>query len=281
MRKFIAAAFLLSTGLATPALAQDGWDEERPEFGGFYVGGSIGATLESSDDSETILFDRDLDGDFDDTVTLSGGGNAFQPGFCAGTVGGPSLPTDGCDSEGTALEFAARVGFDWQSGPLVIGAVAEIGTSDMSSSVTAFSTTPASYTFTREVDMVADLRARLGFTVTPTTLVYGTAGGSYAKLDNSFTTTNTVNAVVENLDEESFGLVLGGGVEQKLGRNVSVGVEYLYRQHDDESTVRLASQTGTPATNPFILGNPNGTDFARSSDSFAMHSVRAVVNFRF
>jgi len=279
LRNAFAAAFLLSSGLATPAFAQD-WEEGR-EFSGFYVGGSIGATLDSSDDGETILFDRDLDGAFDDTVTLSGGGNAFQPGFCSGTVSGPSKPADGCDSEGEALEFAGRIGFDWQSGPIVIGGVLEVGTTDASSSVTGFSTTPASYTFTREIEMIADLRARLGVTVTPTTLLYATGGGSYAQLDTDFTTTNTANAVVEALDDESFGYVLGGGVEQKLGRNLSVGVEYLYRQHEDESRVRLTGQTGTPATNPFILGNPNGTDFTRSSDSFAMHSVRAVVNFRF
>ena len=128
---------------------------------------------------------------------------------------------------------------------------------------------------------MANLRLRAGFTVTPTTLVYATGGVGYAKLDTSFTTTNTANAVARNLDHESIGLVAGAGLEQKLGRAVSVGVEYLYQRYEDESSVRLINSGTTPATNAFLLGNANGTDFARSDPKFDMHSVRAVMNFRF
>lgn len=279
MRKFLTIAILMSAAAATPAFAQD--DPQR-EFDGFYVGGSIGATFNSDDDDASILFDRNLDGSFGDTVTTSGGANAFSTGFCNGTVGtSPSRPSGGCESEDKAIEFSARAGFDRQMGNFVVGVIAEIGTTDASSGVTAFSITPASYTFNREIDFTANLRARAGFTVTPTTLVYATGGIGYASLDTSFTTTNTVNAVTRDLDDESIGFVLGAGIEQKLGRNFSVGVEYLYQQYEDESRVRLGNSGTTPATNPFLLGNPNGTDFIRSDGDFDLHSVRAVVNFRF
>ncbi len=280
MRKFLTTtAIILSAAAASPAFAQDG---EPREFNGFYVGGSIGATFSSDNEDETILFDRDLNGTFGDTVTNAAGANAFSPGFCGGTVGtSPSLPAGGCNSEDTAIEASLRGGYDWQMGNVVLGVVGEIGITDASSGVTAFSTTPASYTFNRDIDFLANLRVRAGVTVTPTTLVYATGGVGYASLDTSFNTTNTVNAVIRDLDDESFGFVLGAGVEQKIGRNVSVGVEYLYQQYEDESTVRLANSGTTPATNPFLLGNANGTDFIRSQQTFDLHSVRAVVNFRF
>jgi len=277
MRKLLVATLFASI-LATPAFAQN---EQPKEFEGFYVGVSAGATV--SDEGEgTILFDRDLNGSFGDTVTTASGANAFSTGFCSGSVSGPSRPAEGCETEETALELSIRGGFDWQMDTLVVGLVGEIGTTDYTSSATAFSTTPASYTFNREIEFLADLRGRIGFTATPTTLVYGTGGVSYAQLDTSFVTTNTANGVDRSgLDEDSFGYVLGLGVEQKLGRNFSIGVEYLYREFEDESTVRLINSGTTPATNPFLLGNANGTDFARNADKFNMHSVRAVLNFRF
>ena len=279
MRKLLTIAVLMSAAAATPAFAQD---DPQGEFDGFYFGGAVGGTFTSDNDDETIRFDRNLDGNFGDTVTTSGGANAFSTGFCGGSVGtSPSRPTTGCETEDKAVELSLRAGFDRQMGNVVLGVVAEIGKSETRSSVTAFSTTPASYTFNREIDLLANLRLRAGFTVTPTTLVYATGGVGYASLDTSFTTTNTANGVSRDLDDDSIGFVVGGGVEQKLGRNVSVGVEYLYQRYEDESTVRLVNSGTTPATNPFLLGNAGGTDFARSDQKFDLHSVRAVVNFRF
>lgn len=284
MRKLLVTAAFLSAAAATPAFAQD---DPAPggEFSGLYVGGSIGTTFPSDSDDERILFDRNLDGAFNDTVTTGAGANAFSPGFCGGSVGNSPTPPaggGGCEESGNELEFSGRLGFDIQAGSLVFGVVGEIGTTDYSASTTAFSTTPASYTFTREIDYIADLRGRIGATVTPTSLVYATAGVSMAKLETSFVTTNTVNGVNRaGLDDEDVGYVVGLGFEQKITRNFSLGLEYLYREFEDDSTVRLTNSGTTPATNPFLLGNPNGTDFARSQAEFDLHSLRAVVNFRF
>jgi len=282
MRKTLIAAALLTTALATPAVAQDE-PATGQEFSGFYVGGSIGGTLEPDNDDERILFDRNLDGGFGDTVTTVAGANAFSTGFCGGSVGtSPTRPTEGCDEGGAELEFAGRIGFDLQAGSLVFGVIGEIGTTDYSSATTAFSTTPASYTFIREIEYIGDLRGRIGVTVAPRSLAYFTAGVSTVQMDNSFVTTNTVNVVDRTgLDDESIGLVAGLGIEQKFGRNFSVGVEYLYREFEDESTVRLGNSGTTAPTNPFLLGNPSGTDFARSGEEFDLHSLRVVANFRF
>lgn len=283
MRSLLVTAVFLSSAAVTPALAQDRAAPAN-EFSGFYVGGSIGTTFSPDNDDETILFDRDGNGGFGDTITTAAGANAFTPGFCGGSVGTSATPLAGgtCNEGGFELEFSGRAGFDFQSGSLVFGVVGEVGTSDYNASVTAFSSTPASYTFIREVDYVADLRARLGFTATPTSLVYVTAGVSMAKLETSFVTTNTVNSVSRaGLDDETTGYGVGAGFEQKFGRSFSVGLEYMYREFEDDSTVRLGNSGSTPATNPFLLGNPNGTDFARSQPDFDLHSLRLVANFRF
>lgn len=260
---------------AAPAHAQDAPSDE--EFSGFYVGGSVGYTIQNNDVGETILFDAGQNGSFGDTITTSGGDNAFSPGFCNGAATGNANLA--CENDKDDIEYYARIGFDKQMGRVVLGLVGEFGKSQVSDSVSAFSTTPASYTMTRELDWNAALRARAGYTVGPKTLVYATGGGAYAKIDHSFTTSNTANSFALSGKDEAWGWQAGGGLEQKLGSNVSVGVEYLYsRYNDDDARVNVGTGTAG-ATNPFVLAG--GADFARSENRFDFHSLRATAAFRF
>jgi outer membrane immunogenic protein len=83
-------------------------------------------------------------------------------------------------------------------------------------------------------------------------------------------------------DRNQWGITGGGGVEQRLGKNFSVGLEYMYHQYqDNEARVRAGNSGTTPAANPFLLGNAGGTDFRRSDDKFRWHSLRATAAFRF
>jgi outer membrane immunogenic protein len=267
--------------MAAPASAQT----EAAPFDGFYVGGSLGYDFQPKGQQDSIEFDRNLDGTFGDTVTLAtpqanGNTNAFQPGFCKGQATSNS-PATGCRQNKDGTGYAARIGFDKQFGAIVVGAVGEFGKSEIRDSVTAFSTTPAYYTMTREVDYDASARLRLGFAAN-NTLFYGTGGIAYAKVDHSFETSNVANAFSSTGENDAWGYVVGGGVEQKVGRNFSVGVEYQYKTlKDDDYTVRAGNSGTTPAANPFISGNASGTDFQRSDDRLKSHSVRAVAAFRF
>jgi outer membrane immunogenic protein len=279
MRSLHLAALLLAGTASAPAFAQE--TEQQP-YSGFYVGGSIGFTAQRSNAGERILFDRDLNGTFGDTVTtFPTGSNAFSPGFCNGTANG-NAPAAGCDTDRDDVEYFGRVGFDAQFGQVVAGVVGEVGHTNATSSVSAFSTTPASYTMTREMDYNANLRARLGYVFGPSTLVYGTGGIAYAKLDSSFTTTNTANTfTLTEQDNDVWGYTAGAGLEQLIGRNISFGLEYIYsRFKDDNFNVRVGRGTAA-ATNPFLIGSGGGTDFRRSFDRFSLHSIRAVLNFRF
>jgi len=263
---------------ATPAAAQDNYGAN--EFDGFYVGGSVGYTMRDSKSGEVVEFDTNLDGNFNDTVRTTAGADAFSFGFCNGAAAG-STRAAGCDRDRDDIEYYARAGFDKQFGRLVVGVVGEFGKTEMTDSITAFSTTPANYVFTRELDWNAALRARAGLAA-DRTLFYATGGGAYGKIDRSFSSTNTANSFTFQDDSDHvWGWQAGGGIEQKLGNNFSVGLEYLYSRYDDDDrTIRVGPGTA-PATNPFLLVNANGTDFRRGDNRFDFHSVRATAAFRF
>ncbi len=274
MRTLLGAGAAALTLAAAPALAQDG----EPAFDGFYVGGSVGYTVQNNDVGERIDFDAGRDGTFGDTITTAppASADAFSPGFCNGAA--TSSANSACTNDKDDLEYYGRIGFDKQMGKFVIGAVAEFGKTEARDSVTAYSTTPAFYTMTRELDWNAALRLRAGMVVGESTLFYATGGGAYAKLDNSFSSSNTANSFAVEGDDMAWGWQAGGGVEQKIGRNFSIGLEYLYSRYDDSDS-RVAVGTGTAgATNPFVLAG--GADFRRS-DKFDFHSLRATAAFRF
>jgi outer membrane immunogenic protein len=270
--------------LAAPAMAQDVPADDRG-FSGFYVGGSVGYDIQPNDVGETIEFDRNLDGRFGDTVRTAAGANAFSPGFCNGRGTAPT-PATPCRNDKDGLSYSARVGIDSQFdtglGGIVVGVVGEFGKSEINDSVTGYSTTPASYTFTRSVDWEASVRGRVGYAAGGKTLFYGTYGVGYANIDHRFATTNTANAFSERNDSKRWGALAGGGVEQRIGRNFSVGMEYMFHHYDDNSYRVRATAGSAPATNPFILApNTTGTDFRRNYDVFRWHSLKATAAFRF
>ena len=274
MRNLIlTAASGLSLLCVPAALAQD-----SAEFEGPYVGGSVGLTIQPKDRSETIFFDRGFDGTRD-TVTNTANANVFSPGFCSGRATGSANAN--CISDRTAPEYHARAGWDFQFGKFVVGAVGEFGKSEARDSVSAFSTTPASYTMTRELKWEAAVRLRAGYVLGTKTLAYLTAGPSYAKIDNSFATSNTQNAFSSNGDSDSWGVSGGGGFEHKIGSNLSVGVEYLYTRYREDNYRVRATQGIANAINPFILFGSPGTEFRRSDRRFDFHAVRATAAFRF
>ncbi|WP_082441949.1 outer membrane beta-barrel protein [Sphingomonas sp. Leaf33] len=264
--------------VAAPAFAQD--TTETGRFSGVYIGASGGYDIQRNDVGSTIQFDRNLDGTFNDTVTTSTGANAFSPGFCNGRA--TSSANTACANDKDGWAYNARVGFDIQSGRFVVGAVGEFGKSEISDSVSAFSTTPASYTMTRTLDWEAAARLRAGLVAGDSTLFYGTGGVGYARIDREFTTSNTANAFEGRGKRNQWGWQAGGGLEQLLGDNFSVGLEYMFHSYDDNDYRVRATRGSAPATNPFVLApNTTGTDFKRLDEKFRWHSIRATAAFRF
>ena len=73
------------------------------------------------------------------------------------------------------------------------------------------------------VDVLFSLRGRLGYAFGPT-LLYGTGGVAFFGENDTFD------------GDTDTGYVFGGGLERKLTRNVSLGVEGLYYSFEDELT---------------------------------------------
>lgn len=256
--------------ITSPAYAQS-------EFDGVYGGVSIGYDFQDGDDDEFITFDRGSNGSFGETVTTSTGADAFSPGFCGGEA--TSTANTNCEPDSDGVSYHARFGYDRQMGTFVLGVVGEFGTADVTDTVSAFSTTPAFYYMERQIDYNASLRLRAGFTPAKNTLLYATGGAAFAKLDQSFETSNTANAFEVIPDDEAFGFQIGAGVEQKIGSNFSIGVEYLYTGYDDDETLIRVTQGTAGATNPFVLAG--GVDFLRANDNFNLQSIKAVATYRF
>ncbi len=269
----IGAASLAS--IATPAFAQS----EDEQWEGAYIGGSFGLGAQSNDRSENVVFDTNLDGSFDNNVNTVLGANAFSPGFCGGAATGNSV-AGGCRGDKDGYDYNIRAGYDMQSGNIVYGFVLEGGKNESRDSVTAFSTTPAAYTFTRQLDYSVQARARVGYAARGA-LFYATGGAAYAKIKNSFSTTNGANSFTDNGNSKSWGYSYGGGTEVKVARNFSIGVEYLYTNFVDDDYVVSVGRGTAAATNPFLLVNPQGTDMRRGDSDFDTHSIRMTAAFRF
>jgi len=267
-----AIALLLAAG-AAPAMAQD--------WSGPYLG-VYGGIIESDDRAdESLVFDRDLDGQFDDQVTTALGADAFSPGSCDGTASSSSNGV--CDRDPGGAEGGLKAGWDFQFGNWVVGAVGEIGAVQAEDSVSSFSTTPAYYTFTRQLEHVAALRARIGYVAGPA-LIYATGGGAYGKVENRFTTSNGANSFTTRVDEDDAdGWQAGGGMEWRLAPSLTLVGEYIYTDLESDGYVLRVGNNGTTSpTNPFILApNTGGTDMTRNNDSFRTHAFRIGMNVQF
>ena len=260
---------LLFAAAASPALAQ--------QWTGGYIAAHGGFSRIPEGSDNVVVFDRNLDGVFDETIVTVTGANAFSPGFCLGAAA-TSLPSGGCTQDDSGADFGGRAGYDWQMGRLVFGAVADVSFADHTDSVTAFSTTPAFYTFTRELNWVGGLRARAGFGG-ERVLIYGTGGAAWAGLDHRFTTSNAANTFVESSEDMAWGYQAGGGIDFKFGK-ITAGAEYLWTGLLDEDRYTVRAQGPVGATNPFILGNASGSDLRRD-DGFTFGSIRFVMGYRF
>lgn len=272
----------LVAGLLVAAAPLANAQDAKGSWNGGYVGAYAGIVDKPDNgDSDRFLFDTNLDGNFNDTVRTGAGADAFSPGFCNG-VAQTATPAGGCAENTGGADWGLRAGYDWQFDRFVVGVVGEYGLMDARDAVSAFSTTPARYSMLRKIDGIAALRARIGVVVgdDEANLVYATAGGARASIENSFATSNGVNTFTDNGDTDASGHQLGLGYERRFGQAFTVGVEYLRTELDD-GDYRVRAAGPAPATNPFILQNPNGTDFRRSDTDIELDSLRITASYRF
>lgn len=281
--KLLASTVLLALAFAAPAAAQDAESPPSDYFNGFYIGGTFALDATANDDNGGIAFDTNRDGTFDNTVRTAAGANAFSPGFCGGAA--QARTNTGCGDDKDSYGYAIRAGIDRRvggDGMFVAGLLVEAAKSESADYVSAFSTTPASYTISRQLDHSFAARGRLG--ISPGDgrgLFYVTGGVAYGKIEHGFGTTNTANSFTEtNDDEYMLGGQLGGGAELVFAPNLSMTFEYLYSSFDDDDYFVAVGPGTAAATNPFLL-NGGGTHLRAADTDLDLHSFRVGLNFRF
>lgn len=262
---------------------------DAQDWTGTYVGGSIGGGFQRGDASEAVGFDTNLDGAFTDTVRTAAGANAFSPGFCGG-LAVTAMPGGGCVDDEDGIDVGGRLGYDWQFNRLVVGGLLDVSRVDVIDGVTAFSTTPAFYSFARKLTYVVGVRGRVGVGI-DRLLVYGTGGSAWGNIEQPFATSNRVNTFVATSQDDYaddgeaphksvWGYQAGGGVEFRLAARWSLTGEYLFTSIDNRGASTIRAQGPAPATNPFILVNAAGTDLQRT-EKFEFQAVRAGLSYRF
>ena len=129
------------------------------------------------------------------------------------------------DQNAEGLVYGAAAGYDADLGTMVIGAEAELtdstADSDYSDPYTNFGL--------GAVDTGRDIYvgARVGYKVTPRTLLYAKAGYTNARFN--FIGTDGTSNYQQNLDTD--GWRVGAGVEHKMGSNAFARLEYRYSKY--------------------------------------------------
>lgn len=189
---------------------------------GWYVGGNIGYSWGESD--TTAIYSNAVTGAF-----IFGSSNSFDMN---GVIGG------------------LQIGYNWQNGKWVLGVEADIqlsgqdGGSNYRCSPTPLTlcnnstagpgfNVPPTASFNQSLDWFGTLRARLGWTVTPTVLAYLTGGLAYGGIDTDGTIVGTTGggtfvSAPFSYSKTKAGWTIGGGIEGYWRDRWTWKVEYLY-----------------------------------------------------
>jgi outer membrane immunogenic protein len=230
---WIVGAVMLTTALTAPGWAADLGARSYTKapavapvsnWSGLYVGGNLGYGWGSGNT------DFSFPADF-------GFNNTTLGARSSGVIGG------------------AQLGYNWQIGSVVTGLEADIQGSGIKGSARA----PIIPTFVSNLPLESSLssehklswfgtvRGRLGVTVTPELLLYGTGGLAYGRVDASanwfLTTEDGAGAALfekqapASVSKTKIGWTAGAGAEWMFARNWSAKLEYLYVDLGSESGI--------------------------------------------
>jgi len=224
MKKICAGLFGLTavSALAIPANAADmyGGYKDVPytvaTWAGFYAGVNLGYGWSAESDQLAC------------------------PGACPATGG---VPFGGVSPAGWL--GGVQLGYNWQGfgySPLVLG----IETDIQASTILGQGSDGAGDSFKSRLQALGTVRGRAGYAM-DRTLVYFTGGLAYGSVDNEAVSAGFVN----NPNAVVTGYVLGGGVEYKFWRDLSVKAEYLYVNLGKNEPVGYSAAGGTVRDDAF------------------------------
>jgi outer membrane immunogenic protein len=161
----------------------------------------------------------------------------FSPIGYFATSSVPAIATAGAQTvDTTGFTGGGQIGYNWQTGNVVAGVEADFEYLGLRGSVTSGAVypccAPTAFSINQSVktDWLATFRARLGFLVTPATLVYVTGGGAVTNLNANFVFTDTFATAAESasFDSTKLGWTVGGGFEWAMWSGWSAKAEYLF-----------------------------------------------------
>lgn len=161
----------------------------------------------------------------------------FSPVGYFATTSVPAIAAAGAQTiNPTGFTGGGQIGYNWQTGNAVAGVEADFEYLGLRGSVNSSAVypccAPTAFSINQSVktDWLATFRARFGFLVTPTTLVYVTGGGAVTNLNANFVFTDTFATAAESASFNStrLGWTVGGGFEWALWSGWSAKAEYLF-----------------------------------------------------
>jgi outer membrane immunogenic protein len=274
MKTLLAGAALLALAGA-PALAADMGRPPAPapvytkapmmpvySWTGGYIGLNAGYSWGDSETTTTTLF-------------------PVQAYFAASSV--PAIATAGAQAvKPDGFTGGGQIGYNWQAGSAtVVGLEADFESFGLKRTVNSGAVVypccaPTAFAIASGVQTtwLATFRARLGYLVTPSTLLYVTGGGAVTDLQGAFAFADNFGPAFESgaFTTAKLGWTAGGGIEWAVSGGWSAKAEYLF----------VSFPTVTTTSTNLVVGGaavPNQT-FTHSADLDA-NIVRLGLNYKF
>ena len=172
----------------------------------------------------------------------------FYVGLNVGYVSPEELGTAPAAIQLDGFTIGARLGYDWQVGQnWVVGALVDLDAGFGKDTV---------FGATVKTPFLASLNLRVGYLITPATLLYATGGYTYADIKIS-----APFALPAGLPGSADGFNIGAGIEHRFNNNWSVFGEYRY--------------------NMLRMNNPLGVFAGPDIRDVDAHSFKLGVNYRF
>ena len=192
------------------------------------------------------------------------------------------LPAPTLDSRLQGVFGGAQIGYNWQIGSIVTGYEADIQSSGIRGSARAAlvnfggEDATAATSTSSELSWFGTVRARLGVTVTPDVLLYGTAGLAYGRVKASANLQIDDPPIFDtwpaSIGSTKTGWAAGAGAEWMFARNWSAKVEYLH--------IDLGSSSAT-AIDIVAPGQDPLSTTTTSSWKHRYDTLRVGVNYHF
>lgn len=174
-----------------------------------------------------------------------------------------------------------QAGYNWQTGAFVLGVETDIQAADIVSGDTFTSVVGTTTWFTtarQQLNFLGTVRGRLGYTITPALLLYGTGGFAYGGAEVTSSVTSTTGPNPPNCSSFCNGVTssprltgwtAGGGLEYMVAPNWTMKLEYL---HYDLGSI---AQTYGDQIGRFP------TTFVSTSTAFKGDIARIGANYKF